>query len=181
MAEEMRLPSAHRPDSQGICFLGKINYRDFIKAQVGEKIGEIRELETNKLLGEHKGYWFHTIGQRKGLGLSQGPWFVIKKDIPNNIIYVSKGYDPLAQYSDIIPLNDLHFITKNPFKNLENGEEIKFKIRHTPEFSSGTLFKKENKIYIHSKQKMSGIAPGQFAVFYNQNESICLGSGIIAE
>ncbi|HNQ83202.1 MAG TPA: tRNA 2-thiouridine(34) synthase MnmA, partial [Bacteroidales bacterium] len=82
MAERLKLPSAGRPDSQGICFLGKVNYNEFIRRYTGEKEGDIVELETGKILGKHKGYWFHTIGQRKGLGLSQGPWFVVKKDIP---------------------------------------------------------------------------------------------------
>ena len=75
-ARECRLPSAERKDSQGICFLGKINYNDFLRRYLGEKEGKIVELETGKILGHHKGYWFHTIGQRKGLGLSGGPWFV---------------------------------------------------------------------------------------------------------
>lgn len=181
LAEEMKLPSAHRPDSQGICFLGKINYRDFIRQHVGEMPGEIRELETDRLLGEHKGYWFHTIGQRKGLGLSQGPWFVIKKDTKNNIIYVSKGYDPQSQYGDLIPMEDFLFITENPFADLEKGERITFKIRHTPEFAGGTMYKTEYGYAIKSDKKISGIAPGQFAVVYDAKTDICLGSGVISD
>ena len=92
IAEQQKLPSAKRKDSQGICFLGKINYNDFIERYLGKRTGKIVELETGKVLGKHNGYWFHTIGQRKGLGLSGGPWFVIKKDIKRNIIYVSNGY-----------------------------------------------------------------------------------------
>ena len=87
IAEQQKLPSAKRKDSQGICFLGKINYNDFIERYLGKRTGKIVELETGKVLGKHNGYWFHTIGQRKGLGLSGGPWFVIKKDIKRNIIY----------------------------------------------------------------------------------------------
>lgn len=79
IAEQQKLPSAKRKDSQGICFLGKINYNDFIERYLGKRTGKIVELETGKVLGKHNGYWFHTIGQRKGLGLSGGPWFVIKK------------------------------------------------------------------------------------------------------
>ena len=82
------LPSARRKDSQGICFLGKINYNDFVRRFLGEKEGAVIELETGKKIGTHRGYWFHTIGQRKGLGLGGGPWFVVKKDIQDNIIYV---------------------------------------------------------------------------------------------
>ncbi len=79
IAIETRMPNAYRKDSQGICFLGKINYNDFIRRHLGERPGPIIEIETGKKLGEHRGYWFHTIGQRKGLGLSGGPWFVVKK------------------------------------------------------------------------------------------------------
>lgn len=74
IAIETRMPNAYRKDSQGICFLGKINYNDFIRRHLGEKRGPIVEIETGRKLGEHNGYWFHTIGQRKGLGLSGGPW-----------------------------------------------------------------------------------------------------------
>ncbi len=92
IAEAQKLPSAKRKDSQGICFLGKINYNDFIERYLGNA-GKNRGTRDGKVLGKHNGYWFHTIGQRKGLGLSGGPWFVIQKDIKRNIIYVSNGYD----------------------------------------------------------------------------------------
>ncbi len=79
IAEQQKLPSAKRKDSQGICFLGKINYNDFIERYLGKRTGKIVELETGKVLGKHNGYWFHTIGQRKGLGLSGGPCSSSKK------------------------------------------------------------------------------------------------------
>ena len=68
IARIAKLPSAQRKDSQGICFLGKINYNEFLRPFLGEKEGDIIEMETGKRIGTHKGYWFHTIGQRKGLG-----------------------------------------------------------------------------------------------------------------
>lgn len=179
IATEMKLPSAGRPDSQGICFLGKINYNEFIKNQVGELPGEIRELETGKLLGQHLGFWFHTIGQRRGLKLSGGPWFVVKKDVNKNIIYVSKGYDPIARYSDQISIENIHFL--NPNHNYDNLEGIKFKIRHQQEFNSGTIIRDENGVRIVSDTKISGIAPGQFAVIYDLEEKTCLGSAIICD
>ncbi len=179
-AEAIKLPSAARRDSQGICFLGKINYNDFIRRYVGEKEGKIVELETGKTLGTHKGYWFHTIGQRKGLGLSQGPWFVVKKDAEANIIYVSNGYDPQTQYNDTIVMDDFRFITENPFDNSSAGADVTFKIRHTPEFTSGTLFIEGGKYVIRSQSPIAGIAPGQFGVVYDAEKKICLGSGVIA-
>jgi len=179
LAAEMKLPSAGRPDSQGICFLGKINYTDFIKNQIGEMPGEIRELETGKLLGEHLGFWFHTIGQRRGLKLSGGPWFVVKKDIVKNIVYVSKGYDPISRYSDKIHIDNIQFF--NPNHNYKNLERVKFKIRHQPEFNSGSLINSVNGSMIVSDTKISGIAPGQFAVIYDDKEKTCLGSAVIIE
>ncbi len=179
IAMEMKLPSASRPDSQGICFLGKINYNDFIKAQIGEMPGEIRELETNQILGEHKGFWFHTIGQRRGLKLSGGPWFVVKKDIEKNVIYISKGYDPISRYKKEILFENLHFL--NPNHNYDNLERIKFKIRHQPEFNSGTIILDKNGAKIISDTSISGVAPGQFGVFYDIDEKTCIGSGVISE
>ena len=115
LALEANLPSAKRKDSQGICFLGKINYNDFVKRYLGEKEGNIVELETGKIIGKHRGYWFHTIGQRKGLGLSGGPWFVINKDIESNTVFASRGYDVKTQYGNSFYMEDMHFITENPW------------------------------------------------------------------
>lgn len=179
LAYEMKLPSAGRPDSQGICFLGKINYNDFIRQYVGENKGPILELETGKKLGEHRGLWFHTIGQRKGLGLSLGPWFVVKKDMENNILYVSNGYDPISQYDDKIWLADFKFINREPDRDYSSYQDIKFKIRHTPDFTSGKLIKQGKEYFIQSAEQIAGIAAGQFGVIYNESEEICLGAGII--
>ncbi len=179
IAEKMRLPSAHRPDSQGICFLGKINYNDFIRRYAGEKEGAIVELESGRKLGKHQGFWFHTIGQRKGLGLSGGPWFVVKKDVEENIIYVSNGYDPISQYREQIYLDDMQLLHASFI--LKDDMKIRFKIRHQPEFNTGKLKQEGQRWYILSDAPISGIAPGQFGVLYHAEEDYCLGSGIIAE
>lgn len=174
------LPSARRKDSQGICFLGKINYNDFVRRFLGEKEGWIIELETGKKLGTHRGYWFHTIGQRKGLGLSGGPWFVIKKDIEENVIYVSRGYDVQTQFGNEFLMDDFHFITDNPWKGEKGEVDITFKIRHTPEFTQGKLMQEgENQFRILSSEKLQGIAPGQFGVIYDKEAKLCIGSGEI--
>ena len=141
--------------------------------------GDIVELETGKKLGHHKGFWFHTIGQRKGLGLSGGPWFVVKKDIPNNIVYVSQGYDPVAQYTDIVPLGDLQ--PMNPALQFVDGQRIRFKIRHQPEFTYGTIRLTERGADIVSEVAISGVAPGQFGVVYHETEPYVIGSGVIIE
>jgi tRNA-specific 2-thiouridylase len=181
MARDLKLPSAGRPDSQGICFLGKINYNEFIRRYAGEKEGDIVELETGKILGKHKGFWFHTIGQRKGLGLSQGPWFVVKKDIPDNIIYVSNGYDPVAQHQNIVILDDFLFINEKVDRDYTTALPVFFKIRHQPEFNEGMMVKEgEGKFRIDSAKSIAGVAPGQFGVVYTPDGRICLGSGVIA-
>lgn len=179
IAERTGLASAKRKDSQGICFLGKINYNDFIRRYLGEKEGKIIELETGKTVGTHKGYWFHTIGQRKGLGLSGGPWFVIRKDLEENIIYVSRGYDVETQYGNEFVMHNFHFITDNPWKEQKGEIDVTFKIRHTPEFSRGKLIQTEEGYKMISEEKLQGIAPGQFGVIYDANHRLCIGSGEI--
>ncbi len=179
IALSANLPSAKRQDSQGICFLGKVNYNDFIRRYLGEKEGPIVELETGKILGRHKGYWFHTVGQRKGLGLSGGPWYVIKKDVPGNIVYASKGFDVEAQYGNEFSMRDFHFITDNPWENSLEELDVTFKIRHTPEFTKGKILRTNEGYHLVSENKLQGIAPGQFGVIYDENSNICIGSGEI--
>jgi len=177
IARSANLPSAKRQDSQGICFLGKVNYNDFIRRYLGEKEGPIVELETGRILGRHKGYWFHTVGQRKGLGLSGGPWYVIRKDVDANIVWASKGFDTDTQYGREFSMRDFHFITENPWATTEHN--ITFKIRHTPEFSKGKIFKTPDGYRIISEDKLQGIAPGQFGVVYDADAKYCIGSGEI--
>ena len=192
IAEEAHLLSARRKDSQGICFLGKVNYNEFIQRALGEREGLIIERETGKVLGKHRGYWFHTIGQRKGLGLSGGPWFVVKKNIRRNILLVSQGYDPSDQYGDHVGMEQCDFISLNPwaYTSLHQGLEtplsretpleITFKVRHTPEFTRGLLsYHPERGYLIESKEPIQGIAPGQYAVLYDTEHRICFGSGMI--
>ena len=179
IAESAGIATAKRKDSQGICFLGKINYNDFIRRYLGEKEGDVIELETGKKIGHHKGFWFHTIGQRHGLGFGGGPWYVIKKDINENIIYVSKGFDAEAQYGNHFTIHDFHFITDNPWNETSPPIDITFKIRHTPEFTHGKLYK-ENGVYkIESSKPLQGIAAGQFGVIYDAEHQLCIGSGEI--
>ncbi|MBP1613006.1 MAG: thiouridylase [Bacteroidetes bacterium] len=180
IALQAALPSARRKDSQGICFLGKINYNDFVRRFLGEKEGAIIELETGKRIGTHRGYWFHTIGQRKGLGLSGGPWFVIRKDIQENIIYVSRGYEVETQYGYQFRMHNFHFITDNPWEEQGEEHEVTFKIRHTPEFLKGRLTRVGDDYQLVSSEKLQGIAPGQFGVVYDKDARICFGSGEIA-
>ncbi len=180
IAMETRMPNAYRQDSPGLCFLGKINYNDFIKRHLGERPGPIIEIESGKKIGTHKGYWFHTIGQRKGLGLSGGPWYVVKKNIHDNAIYVSRGYDTDKQYGNLLHITETQFISGNPWPEECSSQAIAFKNRHTPVFTRAKLTRIEPGEYvIESSEPIQGIAPGQFAVIYTPDNRLCLGSGII--
>ena len=135
IAEKNNLLNANRKDSQGICFLGQVDFRDYIGKYLGENPGDVRELETGRKIGTHKGLWFYTIGQRKGLGFGGGPWFVVKKNMKRNILFVSNGYNPEKVYKKKLKMTDFHFITENPWARDETNAQhlVTFKIRHTPE------------------------------------------------
>ncbi len=111
IAEREHLVNAKRKDSQGICFLGKLNYNDYVRRYLGEQPGDIVEQETGKVIGQHKGHWFHTIGQRKGLGLGGGPWNVVSKDVDRNIVYVTNGYAPRAVHKLDFSIGPFHYLT----------------------------------------------------------------------
>lgn len=175
IAEREHLINARRKDSQGICFLGKINYNDYIRRFLGDNPGDVLELETGKKIGQHRGLWFHTIGQRHGLGFGGGPWFVVKKDIPANILYVSKGYEPAAAFKDTFQIQDFHFLTEKV-----EMHDITYKIRHTPEYHRATISQVgEGQYVIHSDVAVHGVAPGQFCVVYDSDHHRCIGSAEI--
>ena len=183
IAHAAHLPSADRKDSQGICFLGKINYNDFLRRYLGEREGKIVELETGRVLGTHRGYWFHTIGQRKGLFLSGGPWFVVKKDIQENVLYVSQGYDPDSQYGNRINLSGFHYLSYPLWQQqIDNGQsvDVKFKIRHTPEFIQGHLSRTPDGYTILSDTRVQGIAAGQYATIYDNDAHLVVATGMIS-
>ena len=186
IAEENHLVNAKRKDSQGICFLGKINYNEYIEKYLGKKDGDIIDADTCKVLGKHHGYWFHTIGQRKGLGLSDGPWFVVGKDIKKNIVYVSKDQDRNAVSEFII--GNINWLTRNLINDYDKLAEkdsdiicnVTFKIRHTPETYSGKLR------YIYNNDRLMiipddpiTIAPGQYCILYDDAYYHCYGCGEI--
>ena len=196
IAEREHLVNAKRKDSQGICFLGKINYNDYIRQYLGELPGDVVELETGRKIGRHKGLWFHTIGQRHGLGFGGGPWFAVKKDMATNTLYVSHGYDPQTAYKQDFKVKGMNWLA--PFYPTPAGTAITFKIRHTPEFHKGMIrhlgdgsddpIFDENGITqnrpleefcIHSEEPIHGVAPGQFCVLYDAEHYCCLGSGEI--
>ena len=185
IAEREHLVNAKRKDSQGICFLGKINYNDYIRRYLGENPGDVVELETGKRLGAHRGLWFHTIGQRHGLGFGGGPWFAVKKDIERNILYVSKGYNPQTAYRRDFAIGDFHFLT--PEAGLTLPGKVTFKIRHTADYLPATIETVHEasdsaaSFIVHAEKPIHGVAPGQFCVIYDEQHHRCFGSAEIVE
>lgn len=177
LAEKYNLPSQSRKDSQGLCFLGKIKYSDFIKAHLGENPGNIVDFDTQKVIGQHKGLWFHTIGQRQGLGLSGGPWYVVAKDVRNNNLYISRHYQELKK--DSLIAVDCNWVAGfNP----DLSQNIEVKLRHgaikTPAECIYSLNDRNlDNIKVKLSSKDQGVAPGQFVAFYQGG--YCLGSGRI--
>ncbi len=174
LAEKYRLPSRNRPDSQGICFLGKFKFRDFLRAHVGESVGDIVEIETQKVLGTHEGFWFYTIGQRQGLGLSGGPWFVVAKDTGKNMVFVSRQ-EPNSIGRKEFEIQNCNWISTPPDSGV-----YQIKLRHGPSFVEGILehFSATSAKILLSKPD-ANLAPGQSAVVYC--DGYCLGGGIIRE
>lgn len=178
-AEKHFLPSALRKDSQGVCFLGKIKFKDFIEHHLGEKKGDLIEWESRKKVGEHRGFWFYTIGQRQGIKLSGGPWYVVSKNINENVVYVSKVY-----YESHLLRNNFYLILFN-WLVLEKDRPIEcskvfIKLRHGASIEEAVIRYEENRINITLLKNDQGIANGQFGVLYNEKK-ICLGAGIINE
>jgi len=173
LAEELNLPNKTRKDSQGLCFLGKIKYNDFVKFHLGEKPGDIIEKKSGKILGKHKGYWYHTIGQRQGLCLSGGPWYVVNKDIVKNIVYVSHQDNYNAEAVKEFTVSDVHWISGKPQKPM-----LKMKLRHGPQFLDCEIQElNDNRLNIVIANPDTGVASGQSAIFYDAQ--ICLGRGVI--
>lgn len=172
LAQDYDLPNKDRRDSQGICFLGKIKYNDFVKCHLGEKMGEIRERSSGRVLGKHKGYWYHTIGQRRGLGLHGGPWFVSSKDIDRNIVYVDHGEALERAHRDRFFVNNAHWINEEVL-----SDDLSVKIRHG-ERTVGCTLRGHGPYEVLMDESDAGVAPGQYAVFYRGNQ--CLGGGVIS-
>ncbi len=188
LAQEFNLANQDRKDSQGICFLGKLKFPDFVKYYLGEKAGDLIEFETGQKLGQHKGYWFHTIGQRQGLGLSGGPWYVVSKDLAQNIIYISRNYYNPDKARNLLTVSNINWIAGQAPVDLETKTNLRVKLRHGAEFHDCTVkfinnnnnlnnSSFNNTVEVLLAKHDQGIAAGQFAVFYEQD--ICLGGGII--
>ena len=173
LADYYNLPNKNRKDSQGICFLGKIKFPDFVRYHVGEQAGDLIEYETGKKVGGHKGFWFYTIGQRQGIGLSGGPWYVVAKSPVENKIFISKNYYEDKKRDQVV-VGTVNRIGEKPMT-----DQFNVKLRHGPEMVAATLTETAGGGIISLSKNDQGIAPGQFVVLYEND--ICRGSAEILE
>ncbi|HHT51386.1 MAG TPA: tRNA 2-thiouridine(34) synthase MnmA [Eubacteriaceae bacterium] len=178
IAEENKLKTAGKKDSTGICFIGERNFSKFINNYLPAKAGEIRTIE-GEVKGKHWGLMNYTLGQRKGLGIGGSgtgePWFVVDKDLKNNILYVAQGANHPALYSYGLFANDINWIsdkTKESFFNCT----AKFRYRQ-PDQKVKVEILKDNTCKVVFDKPQKAVTPGQAVVFY-QGE-VCLGGGII--
>lgn len=168
LAKKFNLPVLNIPESQEVCFI-QTTTADFLKKYLKSKPGPIVEqvhYGASKIIGEHQGLWFYTIGQRKGIGFSKGPFYVLDKDIKKNTLIVTKNEKDLYKKELIV-------------KNVNWASEIKFplkvmaKIRYRHKLASAIVDK--NKVIFTKPQR--AITPGQSVVFYRGQE--LLGGGVI--
>jgi len=174
LAHQFDLPNKDRKDSQGICFLGKFKFSDFIKHHLGTQKGLMIESETGKVMGDHDGFWFYTIGQRQGLGLGGGPWYVVAKDVDKNIIYISRNYYDDEKQRDTFVAQKINWLSGIPY----DKKDLFVKLRHGAQRYACTVnYDDKDNVVVKISDRDQGIAAGQYAVFYDGD--ICLGSGVI--
>jgi tRNA-uridine 2-sulfurtransferase len=209
IARKLELASADKRDSQGICFVGKVDLPTFLQQKLQPREGHIIEIPRlkatrhttasndiglhllcserkyspgdGKVVGTHRGAWFYTIGQRKGLhvGGTPEPLFVIATDVEKNLIYVGQGQDHpgLMRQGLFIKKNDLHYIRSDMEFKEGDSERFHVRIRYRQQLQAATLSMEDAGLYIVFDLPQRGITPGQFAAWYLQDELI--GSGVI--
>lgn len=180
LAERYGLSTAEKKDSTGICFIGERNFRNFLKNYLPARPGPILTLEGEQV-GEHIGLMYYTLGQRRGLDLggrkgdaAEGRWFVVKKDVPNNVLYVSHG-DETPLYTNSCTVSGINWIPSAPQK-AEFCCTAKFRYRQSEQgvrvCSTGA---NSAKIYFDEPQR--AVTGGQYAVLYDGEK--CIGGGVI--
>jgi tRNA-uridine 2-sulfurtransferase len=175
LAREFNIASAERADSQDLCFLGDGDYRDFITRHTTEKVvrpGPIADWE-GKIIGQHQGLAFYTIGQRKGLGIaSSQPLYVLEKDLRQNVLVVG-GKDELGQ-SELIAEGVNWVSGERPPSEIRAQVKIRYKSR---EVWADVIPMENNHVHVRFDEPVQDITPGQAAVFYQ--DEVCLGGGVI--
>ena len=202
LASHFQLPNRNRPDSQGLCFLGKVKFDDFLSSYLGNRPGDVVDALNGEVIGRHNGLWYHTVGQRKGIGkvmfplaTARGPWYVVAKDQTQDKVYVSNRYDEedFAKARSEFEVEDVRWILGDTPTEMidDNSSEnrhwkevrIDMKIRHGPRIVKGSLLLKDDGLTgnVCLDIKDGGLAPGQYVVFYKEDTDECLGAGVISE
>jgi len=171
LARKFGLATADKPDSQGICFGGKVGIKEFLLHELGpQKPGPVID-QTGKEVGQHEGAIFYTIGQRHGLDVGGGlPYYVTKKDIPANTIYVTTNLDDNDLWAQQVELEDIRWINKPPLKNKAYKARLRYRGPLVACTMQGTT--------LHLAEPQRGLAAGQSGVLYENNRVI--GGGIVA-
>lgn len=178
IAEQNGLATAAKKDSTGICFIGERNFREFLLKYIPAKKGKIMTYD-GKVLGEHLGLMYYTIGQRRGLGIGGqkeddgSRWFVIEKDLKNNILYVAHGSEEKL-YSRGLIMKECNWI---PYPPKEKDFECTAKFRYRQPEQKCTVHIRDNEITVDFFERQRAITEGQFAVFYSGDK--CIGGGVI--
>ena len=183
IAEVNSFKSFNKKESMGICFIGNKKFKNFIKNYIKNSPGKILDFEGN-IIGEHDGIFYATIGQREGIGIGgiknqkNLPWYVYKKDIKNNTLYVCQGNDNSLLFTNTIYLKNLHITDNNEETILKNS--LKCQIRHQGEKHICNISKIDNEKYlVNINQPIRAAAPGQSLVLFEND--VCLGGGIISD
>ncbi len=177
LAEKLNLSIAKKKDSTGICFIGERNFRAFLQNYLPSKPGNIVDIDTNKVLKQHEGVLFYTIGQRKGLdiGGAGGPWFVVGKDVVKNELYVASGDDNVWLLSNSCIISDVNWLV-----DVQNSFDCNAKFRYRQKDNPVHLEKiDDTHVKLTYPQGIKAVTCGQEAVFYQ--DDICLGGGVIDE
>ena len=182
IAHKLDLSTADKKDSTGICFIGERNFKNFLKTFLPANPGKILDLQGNEV-GRHDGLMYYTLGQRRGLNIGGRKggngqrWFVVRKDLQNNILYVSQGEDDLL-YSDYLLASEMNWIPKIPEKK-QFECFAKFRYRQPDQKVRVTILD-DSHVRVDFAERQRAITPGQFVVLYDES-GICYGGGVIDE
>ena len=178
IAAELGLANAQRKDSTGICFIGERDFRAFLSQFLPAQPGEILDLDSGRTVGRHEGLMYYTLGQRKGLGIggvgSAEPWFVVKKELESNRLWVVQGKDHPMLYSKACTVGTFHSVT-GEMPRAPYACRAKFRYRQADQ--DVTVYPQGEGCRIVFAAPQRAVTPGQFAVLY-QGE-VCLGGGAI--
>jgi tRNA-specific 2-thiouridylase len=179
IAEKLNLPSKEKKDSQKICFLKGENIQEFLGKNIKTSTGDIVDIDTDEIVGQHEGIFNYTLGQRKGIevGGLDDPYFVCGRDINKNILYVAKGRDNNALWRDTFLVKDFNFINK---ENIGLTKGLKAVIRyHSEEVPTEVIWEENKTGRFFLKHDVWLPAEGQSLVIYKGKE--CIGGGEIVE